>query len=153
MRINWICYTKSESNYTRKLLNKCLKPVFEYKITFWISVLVLWIHKHYCVFKLLVWYFRIKAFWYTKIIKLHFPTYIFDTGILNDNFSRTSLCSILSLPFQENKDRQRKVKKKYLISISDRKKTSVVDPDPPTKARILVHITLNIYLTFLKRKQ
>ena len=45
----------------------CLwSPVFEYKITFWICVLVLWIHKGYCVVKKLVWNVRIKSFWYTK---------------------------------------------------------------------------------------
>ena len=32
-----------------------MKQVFEYKITFWICVLVLWIHKGYCVVKKLVW--------------------------------------------------------------------------------------------------
>ena len=39
---------------------------FLYKITFWICVLVLWIHKGYCVVKKLVWNVRIKAFLYTK---------------------------------------------------------------------------------------
>ena len=71
MLFNWICHNKSESElflYTRNLKNKRLKPAFEYKITFWIYVLVLWIHKGYCVVKKLVWNVRIKAFWYTKIV-------------------------------------------------------------------------------------
>ena len=70
MFINWICHTKSGSDlflYTRNRL----KSVFEYKITFWICVLVLWIHKGYCVVKKLVWNVPIKAFWYTKLFVLH----------------------------------------------------------------------------------
>ena len=54
MLINWICQTKSESDlflYTRNLSNELLKPVFEYKIPLWICVLVLSIHKGYCVVK------------------------------------------------------------------------------------------------------
>jgi hypothetical protein len=35
-------------------------------LTFWICVLVLWIHKGYCVEKKLVWNVRSKAVWYTK---------------------------------------------------------------------------------------
>ena len=41
MLIHWIRHTKSESDlclYTRNLLNERLKPVLEYKITFWIYV-------------------------------------------------------------------------------------------------------------------
>ena len=49
-----------------KSLKCTLKPVFQYKINFWICVLVLLIHKGYCVFKKLVWNNRIKAFWYTN---------------------------------------------------------------------------------------
>ena len=52
----------------QKSLKRTFKLVFEYKITFWICVLVLWIHKGYCVVKKLMWNLRIKAFWYTKII-------------------------------------------------------------------------------------
>ena len=55
--------------YTRNLSNEHLKPVFEYKISFWIYVLVLWIHRGYYVVKKLVWNVRIKAFWYTNTIK------------------------------------------------------------------------------------
>ena len=50
----------------RKLWNERLKLVFEYKITYWICVLVLSIYKSYFVVKKLVWNVRIKAFWYTK---------------------------------------------------------------------------------------
>ena len=46
----------------QKSLKGRLKLFFEYKITFWICVLVLWIHNGYCVVKLLVWNIRIKAF-------------------------------------------------------------------------------------------
>ena len=53
--------------YAINLLNERLKPVFEYKITFWICVLLLWILKGYYVVKMLVWNVRIKAFWYTNI--------------------------------------------------------------------------------------
>ena len=73
MLINWICHTKPDWDsylYTRNLLNECLKPGFEYKITFWICILGLWIHKGYYVVKKLVWNVRIKAFWYTKILIL-----------------------------------------------------------------------------------
>ena len=41
--------------------------VFEYKITFSIRPLVLWIDKGYYVVKNLVWNVRIKDFWYTKV--------------------------------------------------------------------------------------
>ena len=54
----------------RNLWNECLKPVFEYKISFWICVLVLWIHKGYCVVKKLVWDVRIKAFRYTNYFSI-----------------------------------------------------------------------------------
>ena len=63
MSINWICYTKSESElflYTRNLYNERFKLVFKYKIIFLIFVLVLWIHKGYCVVKKLVWIVRIN---------------------------------------------------------------------------------------------
>ena len=53
---------------TRNLKNERLKPIFEYKITFWICNLVLWIHKSYCVLKKLVWNVCIKAFWYINNI-------------------------------------------------------------------------------------
>ena len=46
--------------------------VFEYKIIFWICVLVLWIHLGYCIVKKLLWNVRIKAFWYTKYIIFFF---------------------------------------------------------------------------------
>ena len=59
MLINWIRHTKPESVF-------CILEMFEYIITFWICVLVLWIHKGYCVVKKLVWNVCIKAFWYTK---------------------------------------------------------------------------------------
>ena len=49
------------------LYQKPLKLVFEYKIAFWIYVIVMWIHKGYFVVEKLVWNVRIKAFWYTKI--------------------------------------------------------------------------------------
>ena len=52
--------------YTRKLYNKSFKPVFEYKITFWICVLAFWIHKSYFIVKKLVWNICIKAFWYSN---------------------------------------------------------------------------------------
>ena len=62
-----------------KSLKLTLKPVFEYKITFWFCVLVLWIHKGYYVVKNLVWNIRIKKFWYTNdvkgvVIPIHFLT-------------------------------------------------------------------------------
>ena len=57
----------------KNLKNECLKPIFSYKITFWICVLVLWIHICFCVFKKLVWNFRFKAFLYT--------IYIFDSDL------------------------------------------------------------------------
>ena len=47
--------------HTRNLRNSSFKPVFEYKITFWICVLMLGIHKGYCVVKTLVWNVRIKV--------------------------------------------------------------------------------------------
>ena len=58
MLINWICHTKSESDLF--LYTKNLKPIFEYKIFFWICVLVLWILKGYCVVKKLEWSVRNK---------------------------------------------------------------------------------------------
>ena len=75
--INLIRRTISESDlflYTRNLQHERLKPVFECKITFWICVLMLRIHKGYCLVKKLVGNVRIKAFWYTKrlLIILHF---------------------------------------------------------------------------------
>ena len=53
-----------------KSLNRTFKTGFWAQITFWICVLVLWIHKGYCVVKKLVWNVRIKAFWYTKLYKI-----------------------------------------------------------------------------------
>ena len=47
---------------------ECLKPVFDYKITFLFFFLVMWIHKGYCEVKMLVWNNRIKAFWYAIYI-------------------------------------------------------------------------------------
>ena len=41
---------------------------FDYKITFSIYVLVLWIHKGYCVVKKLVWDVSIKVVWFKKNI-------------------------------------------------------------------------------------
>ena len=49
---------------------------FNFKITFWIFVL-LWIHKGYCVVKKMVWNFRIKAFWYSKY---NFVVYLSKLG-------------------------------------------------------------------------
>ena len=63
MLVNWICHTKSE-----KFLKQTFEMVFEYKITLWICVLFLWIHKGYSVVKKLVWNVPIKAFWCTKNI-------------------------------------------------------------------------------------
>ena len=48
----------------QKTLKRRFKTVFKYKITFWICVLVLWIHK--CIIKKMVWNVSIKAFWYTN---------------------------------------------------------------------------------------
>ena len=48
---------------------KSLKQKF--KTGFWVYVLVLWIHKGYCVVKKLVWNVCIKAFWYTKVLKFN----------------------------------------------------------------------------------
>ena len=73
MPINWIRQIKSESDlflYTRNLSNERWKPVFELKITFWSCVLVMWIHKWYYVVKKLVLNVHIKAFWYTKMLKI-----------------------------------------------------------------------------------
>ena len=72
MIIDWICHTKSESDLfciPEIFKNERLKSVFEYKMTFWICVLVLWIHKGYFVVKNLVWNVRIKGFWYTNVFK------------------------------------------------------------------------------------
>ena len=65
-----MCHTNSESDlvlHTRNLKNERPKSVFEYILTFWICVLVLWIHKGYFVLKKLVWNVFIKAIWYTNI--------------------------------------------------------------------------------------
>ena len=60
------------------LLNKRLKPVFEYKINFSIYFLVLWIHKVNCGVKKLVRNVRIiNAYWYTNKIKPPFLNCIF----------------------------------------------------------------------------
>ena len=55
--------------YTKNLKNERLKLVFKYKITFWICVLLLWIHKGYWIVKKLVWNVRTKVFWYTNNLK------------------------------------------------------------------------------------
>jgi hypothetical protein len=68
--------------YQKSFYNERLKPVFEYKITFWICVLVLWMHKGYCVVKELVWNVRIKAFWYTKKIAIKIRTFLSYSIIL-----------------------------------------------------------------------
>ena len=47
--------------------------IFYYKITFWICVSVLWLHKGYYVVIKLVWNLCIKAFWYIKIIVVLCP--------------------------------------------------------------------------------
>ena len=72
MLINWLYITKSESDlflYAINHQNERLKTVSDYKIVFLICVLVLWIHKGYCVVKKLVWNVCIKAFWYTNVFK------------------------------------------------------------------------------------
>ena len=66
MLINWIRHTK---------------PNFGYKITFWICVLVLLIHKGNFIVKELVWNVCIKAFWYTKTIS-NYLNFIFCKTIL-----------------------------------------------------------------------
>ena len=79
MLINWICHTKSKSNFFvyQKSLKRTFNPGFVYKIALWICVLVLWIHKSYCVDKKLVWKVRSKAFWYcTKIFSSKIEKYI-----------------------------------------------------------------------------
>ena len=50
--------------------------VFEYKITSWICVLVLLIHKGYLVVKKMMWNVCIKAFLYTKLFKSHLDIFI-----------------------------------------------------------------------------
>ena len=60
--------------YIRNLYDECLTPVFEYKITIWICVLVLWIHKEYIVVKNLLkcsyW-----SFLFSKILYLLFKVW------------------------------------------------------------------------------
>ena len=73
MLINSIRHTKSDSDlffYSRNILNGCLKPVFEHKISFWIYVLVPWNNKGYYVVKKLVWNVRIKLSGIKKTINL-----------------------------------------------------------------------------------
>ena len=65
MLIDWFRHTKSVLDlflYARNLYSERLKPVFECKITFWISVLVLWIHKGYYVIKKRCEMFVLKLF-------------------------------------------------------------------------------------------
>ena len=66
---NWISHTKSEASlflYKKNLF----KPVFEYKIIFWICVIVLWIHKGCFVAKKLEWNVVLKL----SGIQIHFNT-------------------------------------------------------------------------------
>ena len=57
MQLIWVGFTF----VYQKSLKQTLNPVCEYKITYWICVLVLWIHKGCNVVKKLVWNVRIKA--------------------------------------------------------------------------------------------
>ena len=70
MFINWICHTNSKSDFfcIPEFLKRTFKPVFWVQIIFWICVLVVWMHRGYFLFKRVVWYVCIKAFWYTKHI-------------------------------------------------------------------------------------
>ena len=69
VKLNFIYFLPRFSYVYYKSLKRTLKPVFEHKITFWIFVLRLLIHKGYCLVKKLVWNVRIGFidFWYTKI--------------------------------------------------------------------------------------
>ena len=53
-------------------LNFVFKPLVEYKITFWICVFELWVHKGYYVVKKLVRNVCIKALCYTRLITYNF---------------------------------------------------------------------------------
>ena len=90
----------------QKSLKRTFKPSFEYKIAFWICVLVmLWIHKVYCVVKKLVWNLRIKAFWYTKYFSIKYSSHtayfvyqiklinqiIIDAGIRKETWRKSTL--------------------------------------------------------------
>ena len=57
------------------------KPVFDYKITFWICFIVLSNHKGYFVVKKLVWKVRIKAFCYTNIYYIMFIIRCFTRAV------------------------------------------------------------------------
>ena len=74
----------------QKSLKRTLKLVFEYKITFWICVLVMWIHWGYCVVKKLVWNVRIKSLLYPKNIKIYKDFYLYHF-IFEKIFLRISL--------------------------------------------------------------
>ena len=72
MLINGICHTKSESDFF------CIPE------TFWICVVVLWIHKGYFVAKKLVWNVYTKAFWYTNLINKIFILHNFSKNYNNE---------------------------------------------------------------------
>ena len=55
--------------YIKKIFKPgVLNQIFQYKITFWISVCVLWIHKCYCLYIYNIWNIVIKSFCYTNLI-------------------------------------------------------------------------------------
>ena len=62
----------------QKSLKWTFKLVFEYKITYLICVLVLWIHKDYCVVKKLLWNVCIIALWYRKGKYIRFLHVVFE---------------------------------------------------------------------------
>ena len=66
-KIDWNIYIFDSNLFWQMQLMKLLKVKNSWKITFLICVLVLWIHKGYCLVKELVWNVRIKGFGYTKI--------------------------------------------------------------------------------------
>ena len=82
----------------QKSLKRTYKTIFFNKITFWVCVLVLWIHKCYYVVKKLVWMFilNIKAFWYT-IIKDYDSKTLLKNKILKKMFLIILFCKILKL--------------------------------------------------------
>ena len=82
MLINWISQNKSFFVY-QKSLKRTFKFFFEYKIIFSICVLVLWIHRGYCVVKKLVLNVRINAFWYTKYIFMFLLKIRYNSKISN----------------------------------------------------------------------
>ena len=91
--------------YIIKLCNQCLKPVFEFKIIFWICVLVLWIYKGYCVVKKLVWNVCIKAFWYTKLVSTNVNFYFVSFQkfwVIYMNLKNTNSCNFLKLHLKNN---------------------------------------------------